>query len=159
MSTHRRRTDYLWFRKNTSNIWFSRAVPKEHAEAEGQDLIQFSLKTSDRKEAAAKARRFASEQDARWGLLAASPVYPAARKVPSLEDPEEAAVIAAYEFEVRAADEGRRSLQGKGPVMWKGHKNFALADLEEQARLTARRVGKIRAEEDNTERAAWCLLS
>jgi integrase len=137
MNTHRQRTDYLWFRPNTSLIWFSRAVPKEHVGAEGRKQIQFSLKTADRKEAAAKARRIASEQDARWGLYQPDEHDPASRKVPSVEELEEAAVVAAYEFEVAVADEGRRNLRGKGPVMWQGHRNWVRRDLDEQARMTA----------------------
>jgi integrase len=137
MSTHRQRTDYLWFRPNTSLIWFSRAVPKEYVEAEGRKQIQFSLKIADRKEAAAMARCIASEQDARWGLLQPRQPHPTTRKIPSVEELEEAAVLAAYEFEVTAADEGRRNLRGKGPIMWQGHRNWVRADLDEQARMTA----------------------
>ena len=139
MGSHRRSTDYLWFRNNTSQIWFSRAVPKEHVAAEGRKQIQFSLRTSDRREALAKARREASKQDARWGLLPAKEIEPNQLRVPSHEELEEAAVIAAYEFEVATADQGRQRLRGRGANMWRGHTNWSRGELEEQKRLTSTR--------------------
>lgn len=137
MTTSRRRTDYLWFRSNTSQIWFSRAVPKEHIATEGRKQIQFSLKTTDRNEATALARRHASEQDARWGLLRQEPSAPPRPRIPTEEELEEAAVIAGYEWEVDAAEKSLRTLKGTGPLMWDSAREYAQRELDEQIRLTA----------------------
>ena len=108
-----------------------------HVASEGRKQIQFSLKTADRNEAAALARRYASEQDARWGLISGLLADAPSLKVPTIEELEEAAVAAAYDVMVADADDGRRNMRGKGPHMWRGHVNLTLSELEGQKRLSA----------------------
>jgi hypothetical protein len=48
--------------------WFIRAIPKALQASEGRKVVQFSLETTDRREAEALVRQHAADLDLRWGV-------------------------------------------------------------------------------------------
>lgn len=127
----RRSGNFVWDRPGTDVFWFSRAVPKAQWEAEGRRVIQFSLRTRDRRDAEVEARRIASELDVRWGLNQLP------RRVPTELDLEEAAVILGYDLVREAGDERRTALAGMGDSMWQAHADWSQQVAAAQARATA----------------------
>lgn len=133
----RRNPDYVWDRPGTDIYWFSRAVPKRLWEVEGRKPIQFSLKTRDRGEAEALARQHAALLDVRWGLVPPTAALLNVRRIPTEDELEDAAVIVGNDLLLEDADEGRKSLRGRGPVMWEGNANWVRGELQEQKRYVA----------------------
>lgn len=119
---------YLLNRPNTAMIWFRMAVPKEHRAAAGKAMIQQSLGTTDRREAAIRAGKLRSELFESWrGTLV----------VPSENEMEEAAVFAGYDMKLDDMDDGRRNLRGTSRAMWRAHSTYEAARLEDHAHNAA----------------------
>lgn len=135
--TARKKPDYVWDRPGTDIYWFSRAVPKRLWDVEGKNPIQFSLKTRDRSQAEAMARQHAASLDVKWGLVPPTAALPTVRRTPTEDELEEAAVIVGNDLLLDDADEGRKSLLGRGAVMWEGNANWVRGELQEQQRYAA----------------------
>lgn len=140
MSTKRNPANrYLWFRDDSAVIWFRMAVPKAHWHTEGKTPVAEPLGTTDVREARVLAGKRRAELLAEWGAV---PKLPAKTSRPTLRVPndaelEEAAVVLGYELPSEEASEGRQSLRGKGPNMFRGHVSFVHAELEDQMRAAA----------------------
>ena len=140
---------YLWFRDETSIIWFRMAVPKAHRQRAGASIIQQSLGTTDLHEARIAAGKLRASLFDQWrgGL------------VPTLRDIEELAAEIGYEAELASMDQGRRNMKGKGPNMFVFNVRWHRALLADRIRAVA--TGDVEPVEaiaaDWIERLGWNL--
>ena len=132
---------YLWERPNTKYIWFRLHVPKSVQHRYGTTPITESLNTTDPREAAVLAGKKRAELFTEWGLLpVASSVEPAVLapvREPTMLELEEAAVIMGYDLPNAEADTARKTLRGKGPIMFQGHVRWTQRELEDHIRAVA----------------------
>ena len=119
---------YLFARPETSMIWFRMAVPKEHRRVAGKPVIQQSLGTADRREAAIRAGKLRGELFDAWRVSSV---------IPSQNEIEEAATVAGYESKLDAMKDGRRNMRGRSPSMWNAHTAFEMGRLREHAQNAA----------------------
>lgn len=117
---------YLWVRPQSRWIWFRMAVPKKYQERAGQKLIQFSLETDDRFEASVLAGKKRAELFESWGVVVT-------RRVPTLAELEDVAVIAAYDLVREDQKDAREILRYAGPDVWQGYTSQAKRELDGQA--------------------------
>lgn len=106
------------------------AVPKEFRVSAGVKVVQRSLETTDRREASIRAGELRAKLFGQWRSLPNS-------HVPTERELEEAAVVIAHDLERESADDGRKTLRGKGPIMWQAHVKYVQSELEIQAQHTA----------------------
>lgn len=121
---------YLWFRPDSSVIWFRMAVPKKFRDAVGKAMIAEPLDTNDKRIARIKAHTRRAELLQEWGAIPAM-------HTPTPEELESIAVSVGFDTLTEFEDSRRRGLAGASKEEWQRFARRAEINQETARHLAA----------------------